>query len=117
MAFVRKQHLLIVDELSLGLAPTIVELLLCMVRTIHEQGCTIILVEQSVNVALTVATRAYFMEKGEVRFSGPTAELLERGDILRSVFLEGAAKGASGGRTRVRPTVLPARHDEQPAVL
>src|SRR5256714_12633894 len=93
MAFVRKQHLLIVDELSLGLAPTIVELLLCMVRTIHEQGCTIILVEQSVNVALTVASRAYFMEKGEVRFSGATEELLERGDILRSVFLEGASKG------------------------
>jgi branched-chain amino acid transport system ATP-binding protein len=45
-------------------------------------------------VALTVAHRAYFMEKGEVRFSGPTEELLERGDILRSVFLEGASKAA-----------------------
>ena len=91
MAFVARPTLLIIDELSLGLAPTIVELLLKMVRAIHETGCTIILVEQSVNVALTVATRAYFMEKGEVRFSGPTQELLERGDILRSVFLEGAA--------------------------
>ncbi|MDQ1446360.1 MAG: hypothetical protein QOI20_2824 [Acidimicrobiaceae bacterium] len=91
MAFVAKPRLLIIDELSLGLAPTIVEMLLNMVRAIHEQGCTIILVEQSVNVALTVATRAYFMEKGEVRFSGPTQELLARGDILRSVFLEGAA--------------------------
>ncbi|MHB8467681.1 MAG: ABC transporter ATP-binding protein, partial [Acidimicrobiales bacterium] len=78
--------------LSLGLAPTIVEQLLDVVRSIHDQGCTIILVEQSVNVALTIAHRAYFMEKGEVRFSGPTGELLERGDILRSVFLEGAAK-------------------------
>ncbi|HET9732129.1 MAG TPA: ATP-binding cassette domain-containing protein [Acidimicrobiales bacterium] len=91
MAFVAKPKLLIIDELSLGLAPTIVEQLLGIVRDIHRQGCTIILVEQSVNVALTIATRAYFMEKGEVRFSGPTAELLERGDILRSVFLEGAA--------------------------
>ena len=90
MAFVARPKLLIIDELSLGLAPTIVELLLNMVRAIHEEGCTIILVEQSVNVALTVADRAYFMEKGEVRFSGPTAELLDRGDILRSVFLEGA---------------------------
>ena len=53
------------------------------------------------NVALTVATRAYFMEKGEVRFSGPTEELLERGDILRSVFLEGAASATGGdGATR-----------------
>ena len=70
MAFVAKPKLLIIDELSLGLAPTIVEQLLEIVRQIHEQGCTIVLVEQSVNVALTVASRAYFMEKGEVRFSG-----------------------------------------------
>jgi ABC-type branched-subunit amino acid transport system ATPase component/predicted MFS family arabinose efflux permease len=95
MAFVAKPKLLIIDELSLGLAPTIVEQLLNIVRRIHASGCTIILVEQSVNVALTIATKAYFMEKGEVRFSGPTEELLERGDILRSVFLEGT--GAVGG--------------------
>jgi len=98
MAFVAKPRLLIIDELSLGLAPTIVEQLLNIVRRIHEQGCTIILVEQSVNVALTVATRAYFMEKGEVRFSGPTEELLERGDILRSVFLQGASSVDGGTR-------------------
>jgi branched-chain amino acid transport system ATP-binding protein len=94
MAFVAKPQLLIIDELSLGLAPTIVEQLLGIVRRIHDEGCTIILVEQSVNVALTVASRAYFMEKGEVRFHGATEELLERGDILRSVFLEGAAGGS-----------------------
>jgi len=87
MAFVAKPKLLMIDELSLGLAPTIVEQLLEIVRAIHRQGCTIILVEQSVNVALTIAERAYFMEKGEVRFSGPTEELLERGDLVRSVFL------------------------------
>jgi ABC-type branched-subunit amino acid transport system ATPase component len=90
MAFVAKPKLLVIDELSLGLAPTIVEQLLGIVRRIHATGCSIIVVEQSVNVALTLADRAYFMEKGEVRFSGPTEELLERGDILRSVFLEGA---------------------------
>ena len=96
MAFVAKPRLLMIDELSLGLAPTIVEQLLGIVRAIHDEGCTIILVEQSVNIALTIASRAYFMEKGEVRFSGPTKELLERGDILRSVFLEGAAAGTTG---------------------
>jgi branched-chain amino acid transport system ATP-binding protein len=63
------------------------------VRDISAQGTTIILVEQSVNLALTIAQTAYFMEKGEIRFHGPTAELLERPDVLRSVFLEGAAKG------------------------
>jgi ABC-type branched-subunit amino acid transport system ATPase component/predicted MFS family arabinose efflux permease len=107
MAFVAKPKLLIIDELSLGLAPTIVEQLLDMVREIHAQGCTIILVEQSVNVALTIAERAYFLEKGEVRFSGRTEELLERGDILRSVFLEGAGKatGQTGSSaTPARPS-------------
>ena len=80
-----------IDELSLGLAPAIVEQLLPVVRDLAAQGTTIILVEQSVNLALTVAQTAYFMEKGEIRFHGPTAELLERPDVLRSVFLEGAA--------------------------
>ncbi|HZQ27469.1 MAG TPA: ATP-binding cassette domain-containing protein [Acidimicrobiales bacterium] len=123
MAFVAKPRLLIIDELSLGLAPTVVELLLKMVRAIHEQGCTIILVEQSVNVALTVATRAYFMEKGEVRFSGPTAELLERGDILRSVFLEGAASvtgnGAKSfaGATARQAVVARERGEERPPIM
>jgi ABC-type branched-subunit amino acid transport system ATPase component/predicted MFS family arabinose efflux permease len=95
MAFIAKPRLLMIDELSLGLAPTIVGQLVDIVRAIHDQGTTVILVEQSVNVALTLAQRAVFMEKGEVRFSGPTADLLERGDILRSVFLEGA--GAAVG--------------------
>src|SRR5207245_384307 len=76
---------------------------------IHEQGCTIILVEQSVNVALTLAERAYFMEKGEVRFSGPTAELLERGDILRSVFLEGAGSVTSGQQGGAQVAAAPRR--------
>src|SRR3954447_14056397 len=80
-----------IDELSLGLAPAIVEQLLGIVRAIHEQGTTIILVEQSVNVALTVAQRAVFMEKDEVKFSGPTTELMRRPDILRSVYLKGTA--------------------------
>ena len=90
MAFVAKPRLLIIDELSLGLAPAIVEQLLEIVRAIHAEGCPVILVEQSVNVALTIAQRAYFMEKGEIRFEGGAAELLARGDLLRSVFLEGA---------------------------
>ena len=57
-----------------------------------QTGTTIVLVEQSVNVAITLADRAVFLEKGEVRFDGPTAELLERPEILRAVFLEGATK-------------------------
>jgi branched-chain amino acid transport system ATP-binding protein len=94
-AFLSRPKLLMIDELSLGLAPAIVEQLLHIVRAIHAQGTTIILVEQSVNVALTVAERVVFMEKGEVKFTGPTEQLLGRSDVLRAVFVKGSA--ASGG--------------------
>jgi len=99
MAFIAKPKLLMIDELSLGLAPAIVEQLLAIVRRIQQTGTSIILVEQSINVALTIADRAYFLEKGEVRFEGSTADLLDRDDIVRSVFLEGAARatGSVGG--------------------
>jgi branched-chain amino acid transport system ATP-binding protein len=118
MTFVAKPRLLIIDELSLGLSPAIVAQLLDVVREIHAGGATIVLVEQSVNVALTIATRAYFMEKGEVRFSGPTDELLARDDILRSVFLAGAHKGLNGApktaaRARARRASPP--HDDPSA--
>ncbi len=106
MAFVAKPRLLIIDELSLGLAPAVVEQLLEIVRAIHAEGCPVLLVEQSVNVALTIAHRAYFMEKGEVRFEGAAAELVARGDLLRSVFLEGAfSNGATAPAARVSGTV------------
>jgi len=91
MAFVAKPRVLLIDELSLGLAPVIVGQLLPIVQRVADQGTAVILVEQSVNVALTVAERAYFMERGTIRFSGPTSELLDRKDLLRSVFLSGAA--------------------------
>ena len=93
-AFIARPKLLMIDELSLGLAPVIVEQLLDIVRAIHANGTTVILVEQSVNVAMSLAKRAVFMEKGEVRFDGPTAELLARPDVLRAVFLQGT-KGAA----------------------
>jgi branched-chain amino acid transport system ATP-binding protein len=120
MAFIERPRLLMIDELSLGLAPAVVEQLLPIVSDISAQGTTIILVEQSVNLALTVAQTAYFMEKGEIRFHGPTAELLSRPDVLRSVFLEGAAtvmqndpanNGAGSVREHVAATVA---HVDEP---
>jgi ABC-type branched-subunit amino acid transport system ATPase component/branched-subunit amino acid ABC-type transport system permease component len=94
-AFILRPNLLMIDELSLGLAPVIVEQLLGIVRAIHQNGTTIVLVEQSVNVAITLAQRAVFLEKGEVRFDGPTKELLEHPEILRAVFLEGASAASA----------------------
>src|SRR5690606_19919917 len=98
MAFLSRPRLVLIDELSLGLAPVVVEQLIGIVRRIREQGTTVIVVEQSVNVVLTLAEEAYFMEKGEIRFHGPTAELLDRPDVLRSVFLEGATAGMRRAR-------------------
>jgi branched-chain amino acid transport system ATP-binding protein len=99
MAFIGHPKLLMIDELSLGLAPTVISQLLEIVKAIRDQGTTIILVEQSVNLALTLADEAFFMEKGEIRFHGRTAELLERPDVLRSVFLEGAGSATSSPLT------------------
>ncbi|MFZ9851852.1 MAG: MFS transporter [Ilumatobacteraceae bacterium] len=101
MSFVMRPRVLLIDELSLGLAPVVVGQMLPIVKRMSQEGVTVVLVEQSVNVALTVAERAYFLERGEVRFSGPTAELLERPDVLRSVFLSGASVGGTSAPTPV----------------
>jgi len=85
-------EILLIDELSLGLAPTVVQDLLGLIERLQEQGQTIIIVEQSLNVALAVADRAIFLEKGQIRFEGPAQELLERDDLARAVFL-----GKEGG--------------------
>jgi ABC-type branched-subunit amino acid transport system ATPase component len=90
MAFIAKPKLLIIDELSLGLAPTVIESLLGIVKGIHDAGTAIILVEQSINLALRLCDRAVFMEKGQVVFSGSTADLLDRQDIVRAVLLGGS---------------------------
>ena len=88
-AIMLEPDLLLIDELSLGLAPIVVQRLLGIVEKLKEQGTTMVLVEQSVNVALSVADRAVFMERGQVKFEGPAQELLERDDLLRAVFLSG----------------------------
>ena len=64
-------ELLVIDELSLGLAPSVVQQLLAMIEQLKAAGQTMIIVEQSLNVAVAVADRAVFMEKGRVRFEGP----------------------------------------------
>jgi ABC-type branched-subunit amino acid transport system ATPase component len=89
-ALILKPRLLIIDELSLGLAPIVVGQLLDMVREINVAGTAVVLVEQSVNIALSLVDHAYFMEKGEMRFDGVASDLLARDDLLRAVFLEGS---------------------------
>lgn len=86
-AWTARPRLLLIDELSLGLAPKIVERLVLAVESFRAQGVGILLVEQSVNLAAGIAERAYFLEKGEVRFEGSPRQLLRRKDLVRAVFL------------------------------
>lgn len=116
-AFIARPKLLMIDELSLGLAPTVVEQLLRIIPAIRANGTAVVLVEQSVSTSLRLAERAVFMEKGEVRFSGPTAELLERHDLVRSVFLHGAAAATAGSRTDERPLAPGTPRRDRPPVL
>jgi ABC-type branched-subunit amino acid transport system ATPase component/sugar phosphate permease len=88
-----RPRLLMIDELTLGLAPKMVEDLIAIVRRVNADGTTVLLVEQSVNLALSLAEHSFFIERGEVRFDGPTAELLTRDDLLRPVFLTGDGLG------------------------
>ena len=99
-ALILRPQLLLIDELSLGLAPVIVSQLLEMVRAINAEGTAVVLVEQSVNIALNLVDHAYFMEKGEIRFDGRAQDLLARDDLLRAVFLEGIDAG--GAKTKGR---------------
>jgi ABC-type branched-subunit amino acid transport system ATPase component/predicted MFS family arabinose efflux permease len=89
MALVHEPEILLIDELSLGLAPLVVEDLLGVVQDLKTRGQTMIVVEQSLNVALAFADRAMFMEKGRILFEGPAQELAERDDLVRAVFLGG----------------------------
>ena len=89
MALLHEPEVLLIDELSLGLAPVVVQELLGVLEQLKAQGLTMIIVEQSLNLALEFADRAVFMEKGAVQFEGPTKDLLERDDLVRAVFLGG----------------------------
>ena len=111
-ALLCKPKLLLIDELSLGLAPSVVGDLLEVVRALAQSGVTVVVVEQSVNVATAISTRAVFIERGRIRFSGPTPDLSQQPKLLRSVFLHaanrakrrrGAGEPAPAGATGPEP--------------
>ncbi|HVN50555.1 MAG TPA: ABC transporter ATP-binding protein [Acidimicrobiales bacterium] len=89
MALLHDPDVLLVDELSLGLAPIVVQQIVEVIRELRERRLTMIIVEHTVDVALELADRAVFMEKGSIRFAGPSSELGEQPDLLRAAFLGG----------------------------
>lgn len=87
-ALLQHPKLLLVDEMSLGLAPIIVQRLLPVLRQIaQETGAGVLFVEQHVHLALEVADRAYVMQRGSVSMSGTAAEMRERREVIESSYI------------------------------
>jgi len=87
-ALMSRPKLLLIDELSMGLAPVLVETLFDALMDINRKGTTIVLVEQDANLALKFSNRAYVIETGTVALSGKSADLLED-DRVREIYLGG----------------------------
>jgi branched-chain amino acid transport system ATP-binding protein len=91
-ALVSKPKFILIDELSLGLAPVVVQRLVPTVRKVAESGVGILLIEQFARVALELATGAHIMEGGRIRYSGTASELQARPELLESAYLLGGAE-------------------------
>jgi branched-chain amino acid transport system ATP-binding protein len=96
-ALVSQPRYILIDELSLGLAPVVVNRLIPKIRAFAESGIGVLLIEQFATVALGLANHAYLMEGGRLRFSGTARELRGKPELLRSAYL---LRGSGGG---VRP--------------
>lgn len=79
-----RPKLLLIDEMSLGLAPVLVDHLLDILRQVHASGVAILMVEQDVQIALEFASRAYVLETGRIALAGPAAALLEDPRVKRA---------------------------------
>lgn len=89
-ALASKPRYVVVDELSLGLAPVIVKRLMPVMEQIAAQGAGVLLIEQFAHVALALAQKAYVIEGGEIKYSGTARELRENPDIVKAAYLLGA---------------------------
>jgi branched-chain amino acid transport system ATP-binding protein len=86
-ALVSRPRFILIDELSLGLAPVIVSRLIPVLRTVAESGVGILLIEQFAPIALGLSNRAYVMEGGRIQFEGQASELKENPELLHSAYL------------------------------
>jgi branched-chain amino acid transport system ATP-binding protein len=99
-ALVSAPRFVIIDELSLGLAPVIVQRLMPTIRSVTESGAGVLLIEQFATVALGLANAAYVMEGGRIQYSGNAQELHDNPDLLHSAYLlRGLGDGGSAGST------------------
>jgi branched-chain amino acid transport system ATP-binding protein len=86
-ALISQPRYLLIDELSLGLAPVVVSRLIPVIAAVAESGTGVLLIEQFATVALGLAGHAHVMEGGRIRFSGPASDLRDNPDLLRSAYL------------------------------
>ncbi len=86
-ALISSPRYLLIDELSLGLAPVIINRLMPTIRDVAADGIGVLLIEQFAAVALALATRAYILEGGRIRFSGAASQLRDEPELLRSAYL------------------------------
>jgi branched-chain amino acid transport system ATP-binding protein len=96
-ALIGAPRYLLVDELSLGLAPVVVSRLIPVIAAVAESGAGVLLIEQFATVALGLAHRAHIMEGGRIRFSGLASELRDQPDLLRSAYLLRGSKAGTEG--------------------
>jgi branched-chain amino acid transport system ATP-binding protein len=89
-ALASRPKFILVDELSLGLAPVVVKRLMPTMEAVAERGAGVLLIEQFAHVALALAKRAYVLEGGQVQYSGTAKELKEDPDLLQKAYLLGA---------------------------
>ena len=99
-ALISQPRYMLIDELSLGLAPVVVSRLIPVIRTIAESGTGVLLIEQFATVALGLANHAHIMEGGRIRFSGPATELRGHPELLQSAYL---LRGSTGEPAAVPP--------------
>ncbi len=83
-ALMARPQMLLIDEMSLGLAPVLVDQLIELLASIHQTGVSILIVEQDVQTALEVSSRAYVLETGRITLSGPSAELLDDPQVKKA---------------------------------
>jgi branched-chain amino acid transport system ATP-binding protein len=103
-ALVSEPRFVIIDELSLGLAPVVIQRLIPTIRAITESGIGVLLIEQFATVALGLANRAYVMEGGRIQYEGLASELRAKPELLQSAYLlRGHANGAAVAAPEARP--------------
>jgi branched-chain amino acid transport system ATP-binding protein len=100
-ALVSQPKFLLIDELSLGLAPVVLQRLIPRIRTVAESGVGVLLIEQFATVALGLAQGAHVMEGGRLRFSGLASELAEKPELLHTAYLLRERVGINGPKEAV----------------